>query len=71
MKKVMNENKPLPHPTTDAKKIEIPEFELNQFARFVADACKEFYSDPENVKRFEQWKAERERSKHCNTTYTE
>lgn len=63
-------NKSLPHPTTDAKKFEIPDFELNQFARFVVDACKEFYADPENVKRFEQWKAERE-SKHCNTTHTE
>ena len=43
--------------------ISIPEFELKQLCRFIIKGCEEFYSDPENVKRFEKWKAEREANK--------
>jgi len=40
--------------------ISIPEFELKQLSRYILKACETFYSDPENIKRYEKWKAERE-----------
>ncbi len=43
--------------------ISIPEFELKQLSRYILKACEEFYSDSENVKRYEKWKAEREANK--------
>ena len=43
--------------------ISIPEFEFKQLSRFILMACKEFYSDPDNVKRYEKWKAEKEANK--------
>ena len=43
--------------------ISIPEFEFKQLSRFILKACKEFYSDPDNVKRYEKWKAEKEANK--------
>lgn len=46
--------------------ISIPEFELKQLCRCIIKGCEEFYSDPENVKRFEKWKAEREANKKHN-----
>lgn len=43
--------------------ISIPEFELKQLCRCIIKGCEEFYSDPENVKRFEKWKEEKAKSK--------
>jgi len=43
--------------------ISIPEFELKQLSRYILKACEKFYSDPENVRRYEKWKAERDANK--------
>ena len=37
--------------------------QVNDLARSVAWAVKKFYEDPENVKKFEEWKKERENEK--------
>lgn len=39
--------------------ISIPAFELKQLSRYILKACGEFYSNPENVKRYEKWKSEK------------
>ena len=38
----------------------ISEEEWTALARVVLESCRKFYSDPENVKKFEQWKKERD-----------
>ena len=43
--------------------ISIPEFELKQLSRYILKACEKFYSDPDNVRRYEKWKAERDANK--------
>lgn len=43
--------------------ISIPDFELKQLSRYILKACEEFYSVPENVMRYEKWKAEKEANK--------
>ena len=35
----------------------IPDLELQILASTVIDAAQKFYSDPENVRKFEEWKA--------------
>ena len=40
---------------------DIPEFQRKQLVKATYEACKKFYSDPKNVERFEQWKAEKEK----------
>lgn len=35
----------------------IPEWQMNQLCRTLLDACKRYYSDPENVRKYEEWKA--------------
>lgn len=37
--------------------ISLSQWQMDRFARATLDACKRFYSDPENVKKFEEWKA--------------
>lgn len=36
---------------------DIPEHVMESLARATIDAAKRFYSDPENVRKFEEWKA--------------
>lgn len=36
---------------------QIPEWQMNQLCRTLLDACKRYYSDPENVRKYEEWKA--------------
>jgi len=43
--------------------VSIPEFEQKQLSRYILKACRAFYSNPENVKKYEKWKAEREENK--------
>ena len=43
--------------------ISLSEEQTEQLARATYEACKRFYADPENVRRFEEWKAEKEKSK--------
>ena len=35
--------------------------QVEQLAKALLKPCMEFYSNPENVKRFEEWKAQREK----------
>lgn len=37
----------------------LPEYEKNQFLRWIAEAAEEHFKDPENQKRFEEWKKSR------------
>ena len=34
----------------------LPEYEKNQFLRWIAEAKEEYFKDPENQIRFEEWK---------------
>lgn len=40
--------------------VDIDDVALRCFSRVVIDECMKFYADPENMKRFEAWKAERD-----------
>lgn len=50
---------------------QIPEWQKNQLCRTLLDACKRYYSDPENVRKYEEWKASgltiQERNERCKT----
>lgn len=37
----------------------LPEYEKKQFIRWVAEAAQEHFKDPENQRRFEEWKKSR------------
>lgn len=37
-----------------------PEDKMESFARFLVAECKKFYSEPENVKKYEEWKSQKE-----------
>lgn len=39
---------------------QIPEVEARNLARAFYEAAKRFYEDPENVRKFEEWKKARE-----------
>ncbi|MBQ8556165.1 MAG: hypothetical protein IJ438_09895 [Clostridia bacterium] len=36
---------------------DLPEYVKDNLARALIDAARRFYSDPENVRKFEEWKA--------------
>lgn len=46
--------------TYNLENISLSEDQTEQLARATYEACKRFYADPENVKRFEEWKANKE-----------
>lgn len=39
------------------------DFQVKQLAKALIPACEKFYADPENVRRYEVWKAERKANK--------
>ncbi len=39
--------------------VSLSDYQVEQLAKSLIGPCLEFYSDPENVKRFEEWKANR------------
>lgn len=41
----------------------IPKDVLNRLARWALKGCKEFFNDPENVREFEEWQKQRNKSK--------
>jgi len=41
----------------------LPKWEFENFCRYIANATEEYMKDPENQKRFQEWKAEREENK--------
>lgn len=43
--------------STKVTPADIPDHVKDSLARALLDAARRFYSDPENVRRFEEWKA--------------
>lgn len=43
--------------------VSLSDFQVKQLAKALILACEKFYADPENVRRYEAWKAEREANK--------
>ena len=41
----------------------LPKWEFDNLCRYIVNATREYMKDPENQKRFEKWKAEREKNK--------
>lgn len=41
----------------------LPKWEFDNFCRYIVEATREYMKDPENQKRYEKWKAEREETK--------
>ena len=41
---------------------QIPKHQMESLCRTLLKSCTEFYSDPKNVEKYEQWKAERDKS---------
>lgn len=41
---------------------QIPKHQMEALCRTLLKSCTEFYSDPKNVEKYEQWKAERDKS---------
>lgn len=40
--------------------ISLSDFQIRQLAKALLPACEKFYSDPENVRKYEAWKAARD-----------
>ena len=40
--------------------ISLSDFQMKQLARTLLSACEKFYSNPENVKKYDTWKAARD-----------
>ena len=45
------------------KNINLSDYQVERLAKATLDACKKFYSDPQNVKKFEEWKKEYDKRK--------
>ena len=43
--------------------IAVSDFQMRMLSKALLDACKRFYADPENMKKFEAWKAEQDKQK--------
>ncbi|MGN1368501.1 MAG: hypothetical protein ACI4WX_06515 [Aristaeellaceae bacterium] len=43
--------------------ISLSDWQKKQLARAILEACRKFYSNPENVKKYEAWEAERDKTK--------
>lgn len=46
--------------------IAFSESQMRLLSKVLLDVCKRFYADPENMKKFEAWKSERD--KHASKT---
>lgn len=48
----------------------LPTYEINSFARWVAEATERYFENPDVKRRFEEWKIEKERvsNEHNNNT---
>lgn len=51
--------------TYNLENISLSDWQNEQLARATLETCRKFYSDPENVKKYEAWKAERDETKRC------
>lgn len=48
------------HEAHSLENISLSDWQKEQLARVILEACRKFYSDPENVRKYEAWKAELE-----------
>lgn len=39
---------------------QVPKYQMELLCHDILEGCKKFYSDPENVKKFEEWKAKKD-----------
>ena len=46
---------------------DIPDYVMDNLARALIDAARQFYSDPENVRKYEEWKARKEAEAKAQT----
>ena len=46
--------------------VSLSDFQVKQLAKALIPACEKFYADPENVRRYEAWEAEREAKKQSH-----
>lgn len=42
---------------------QIPPYQMRLLCKTILEACQKFYSDPENVKKYEEWKRAKEENK--------
>ena len=42
---------------------QIPPYQMWLLCKSILEACQKFYSDPENVKKYEEWKRAKEENK--------
>ena len=42
--------------TYNIENISLSEYQTEQLAKTLLEACQRFYSDPENIKKYEEWK---------------
>ena len=42
------------------EKVKLSDWQIKSLARTLCKACEKFYSVPENIKKFEEWKARKE-----------
>lgn len=42
------------------EKVKLSDWQIKSLARTLSKACEKFYSVPENIKKFEEWKARKE-----------
>lgn len=41
--------------------VSLSKFQKEQLAKALLEACKKYFNDPENVKKYEEWKAENDK----------
>lgn len=52
---------PISEEKYNMENLSLSDDQVEQLAKALLKPCMEFYSNPENVKRFEEWKAQREK----------
>ena len=45
------------------KNVKASDFDIRMLSRTIYESARKFYEDPENVKAFEKWKAEKDKAK--------
>ncbi len=48
------------HEAYNLENISLAEWQIQSLARTALEGCKRFYADPENVKKFEEWKGKKD-----------
>ena len=53
------DNAKTPQEAFNLENISLTEWQMQSLARAALEGCKRFYADPDNVKKFEEWKEKR------------